>query len=199
MNPELTDEEKRLIADIEFIKRKRRLFSKLDQSFLHIQTGIEQKYFSIFYHLIQTNILKGKVSRGENLEEMPYLVLDCPSVFDKTNIFTCRAIFWWGHFFGFHWLLTGDFLSAFQMKCVENLELITHNNGWLSIAKDPWDHNIGGSGYQKSESMKPEEWKKVIENKGYLKISWPLPLERYSELDSFIFRQLDVVISILSN
>ena len=46
-----------------------------------------------------TDIVTGKISRGENYRNLPYMVLDYPTLFTNESSFSFRTMFWWGNFF----------------------------------------------------------------------------------------------------
>lgn len=83
----------------------------------------------------------GKISRGENYDGLPYLMLDYPAMFSKENIFAIRTMFWWGNFFSITLHLSG--------KYFENKKDLT---GWLSFFREKnfsvcvnegaWEHNF---------------------------------------------------------
>ena len=39
-----------------------------------------------------------KISKGENYNGFPYVIMDYPATFSKENIFALRTMFWWGNF-----------------------------------------------------------------------------------------------------
>src|SRR6478736_9176793 len=39
-----------------------------------------------------------KITRGENYQQMPYMVLDYPQIQHKEFKIVLRIMFWWGHF-----------------------------------------------------------------------------------------------------
>jgi hypothetical protein len=39
----------------------------------------------------------GKITRGENLDGYPYVVLDYASLFGQDDLFTIRVLYWFGH------------------------------------------------------------------------------------------------------
>ena len=45
----------------------------------------------------ETDVIKGQIVRGENYKGFPFISLDMPQRFSKTEMFTYRTVFWWGH------------------------------------------------------------------------------------------------------
>jgi hypothetical protein len=48
-----------------------------------------------------------KISTGENLNNLPYVVLDFPKIEGPKFDFVCRALFWWGRGIQFQLILNG--------------------------------------------------------------------------------------------
>jgi hypothetical protein len=68
-----------------------------------------KKELASFDHLFgDIQCLNGKISRGENYQLLPYIILDYPSYFSRNNIFAVRTMFWWGNFFSITLHLSGD-------------------------------------------------------------------------------------------
>src|SRR5687767_11488510 len=55
-----------------------------------------------------------KISKGENYEGLPYLILDYPRFFKPDNIFAVRTMFWWGNFFSTTLHLSGLQKASFS-------------------------------------------------------------------------------------
>ncbi|MFQ5443447.1 MAG: hypothetical protein ACE5EK_02400, partial [Nitrospinales bacterium] len=55
-----------------------------------------------------TDLIKGQLARGENHMGFPFLSMDIPQKFSKTEMFTFRTLFWWGHYLGFALILKGE-------------------------------------------------------------------------------------------
>ena len=75
--------------------------------------------------LVQENVNRGfnlpeevliqspKISRGENYNGLPYVMLDYPRCFGKEDVFAMRTMFWWGNFFSITWHLKGKYSKEY--------------------------------------------------------------------------------------
>src|SRR5437868_2887523 len=72
-----------------------------------------------------------KISRGENYQGLPYLVLDYPRVFNKSNILAIRTMFWWGNFFSTTLHLAGHYKELSERKILSGTDLLKHHNFYL--------------------------------------------------------------------
>src|SRR3990167_6258007 len=50
---------------------------------------------------------KGKISKGENYNMLPWFMLDYPAFFTQKDIFAFRTMFWWGECFSCTFLMSG--------------------------------------------------------------------------------------------
>jgi hypothetical protein len=90
-----------------------------------------------------------KISRGENYEGLPYLILDYPRFFKPDNIFAVRTMFWWGNFFSTTLHLSGLQKSTFSPNIKANWEALAQNNFYLGTGSDPWAHHFEAGNYLK--------------------------------------------------
>lgn len=75
-----------------------------------------------------------KVSRGENFNGYPYIVLDCPRINDTRSEIKCRTIFWWGHHWSLHFAVQGKALNQLNLNAIkdwdEEWQRYTGDNLW---------------------------------------------------------------------
>ena len=60
----------------------------------------------------ETDTIKGQIVRGENHKGFPFISLDMPQMFSKTQMFTFRTLFWWGHYLIFSLILKQNDLTS---------------------------------------------------------------------------------------
>ncbi len=86
-----------------------------------------------------------KISRGENHEGLPYVMLDFPAIFFQKNIFAVRSLFWWGNFCSITLHLKGTYQTAFVHKILQTKQ----SNEWLiSMSENEWVHSFEKNHYQ---------------------------------------------------
>jgi len=87
----------------------------------------------------ESDIVKGQIVRGENHKGFPFISLDMPQMFSKSQMFTYRTLFWWGHNLIFSLILKQDN----QDPLIENLIQLKEHPEWediqLAIALTPWE------------------------------------------------------------
>lgn len=109
---QLSEEEMQLVCNSDWILTKQRIIEKVyhlfgslsEQMQLHTRQHIQ-------YLPAEALQLPPKISKGEQYEQMPYVVLDYPRFFSKENVFAIRTFFWWGNYFSITLHLKGTFLE----------------------------------------------------------------------------------------
>src|SRR5205085_6252317 len=94
---QLSDFEKELLNNSEWILTKNNVIKKAQQLLGHVQENVSD-YTNANAKIFPAEVaaISPKISKGENYLGLPWLMLDYPRYFDKENIFAIRAMFWWG-------------------------------------------------------------------------------------------------------
>jgi hypothetical protein len=98
-----------------------------------------------------------KISRGEQYEGMPWVMLDYPRFFSEEHgHFAIRSFFWWGHFFSIQLHLSGQYAQS-ALGTLQHLQ----QQGWIAGATtQPWSHQLPNSQWTslyEIENKKPTE------------------------------------------
>ncbi len=132
-----------------------------------------------------TKLQSGQLVRGENHKGFPYLSLDIPQKFSKTEMFAYRTLFWWGHYLGFSLILKGEKLPDYVDR------LLAHKNDpmlagvYLAAAPTPWEWNPSNDNFKQVRTTPGEELKSIVESIEYIKLCRFFPFEdaSFSSLD----------------
>ncbi len=81
-----------------------------------------------------------KISKGENYQGLPYVMLDYPRLFGRDDVLAIRTFFWWGHSFSVTLHLKGIYreshLPVLQQRWAELAAAGFH----VGISEDEWRH-----------------------------------------------------------
>ena len=121
-----------------------------------------------------------KISKGENYEGLPYLILDYPRAFDHQNIFVVRSMFWWGNFFSSTIQLSGKYKSLFKERIVSNYNQLSSQNFFIGINKDPWIHHFNPNNYKPIKEINEEDFEKIYDEIPQIKIAAKCPLSLWT-------------------
>jgi hypothetical protein len=140
-----SNKEESVMKDIDFLLTKSLILEKVKHMFGQIRDRLNE--ISNDSDLNTSPYTRGKISKGENYRQLPYLVLDCPAEFNGNHIFTYRIMFWWGHFFSATIHLQGDHLEKYRDAIVKNITLLLERDVYISIGHTPWEYHYGNDNY----------------------------------------------------
>lgn len=135
----------------------------------------------------ETKLEKIQLTRGENHKGFPYLSLDIPQMFTKTEMFTFRTMFWWGHYLGFSLILKGIDLPRYTDNLLKEKNNSHFGNVYLSAATTPWEWSRTDDNFKNIHETSGEELQKIIETVEYIK------LVRFCPVNDESFKKLDWV------
>ena len=167
-----------LIRHIEVFQNKPAVLKKVEQQLIGLQEALAKEI-----HLIadfipdHLDLIKNQVVRGENLNGFPFISLDYPQNFSKTEMFTLRTLFWWGHYLGFSLILKGKRLESYLENLLENRNAEPFKNIYVSLAPDPWEWKINKTSYSLLDQIPPDGLRKTILELDYLKVIRVYPVE----------------------
>ncbi|MDH5762510.1 MAG: hypothetical protein OEZ51_05975 [Nitrospinota bacterium] len=117
-----------------------------------------------------TDQTKGQIARGENHKGFPFLSLDLPQKFSKTDFFTYRTLFWWGHYLGFSLILKGSDLKTYTDRVKKNRLERACEDIYLSRHSSPWEWEFCEEHFSKVSELSDAEIEKIADRLQYLKL-----------------------------
>ena len=136
-----------------------------------------------------------KISKGEQYENLPWVMLDHPRCFDGENIFAIRSFFWWGNFCSITLLLSGNWRDQYA-ESVENYfsQGSTDINDWfICINEDPWQHH-----FRKDNYLTIAEWdNKPFASLPFIKLAKKIALPDWDNLDRFFGENYAEILNML--
>lgn len=175
-----------LLNHVEVFRHKPGIMKKAEQYLNELGNEmIRELAESIIPFPPETKLEKIQLTRGENHKGFPYLSLDIPQMFTKTEMFTYRTLFWWGHYLGFSLILKGKDLPRYTgnlFKAKNNSQL---GNVYLATTPTPWEWSLTDQNYKKISDASEGELKKIIDTIEHIKLIrvYPLNDESFTELD----------------
>ncbi|MHA4811872.1 hypothetical protein ACX0G9_27500 [Flavitalea flava] len=171
MNPanlQLSPEELALISDSSWILTKNATMARIIAFF----ADLSEEMKSLWPHTTNP-----KISKGENYNGLPYVVLDYPRLFGREDVLAVRTLFWWGHYFSVTLHLKGRFQESLLPVIKENLKKLSELGFHISISDDEWKHEIEADHYTPIEEINESDLEGRMTNHPFLKLSAKCPLE----------------------
>src|SRR5258706_3710930 len=190
---QLSAEERDLVTNSEWILTKHRVVKKVYEMFGEVNEMMKQELIN-HGHLFPENLKYqgGKISKGDNYQLLPYVILDYPSFFGKNNIFAVRTMFWWGNFFSVTLHLSGDYKTKYINNSPALLSFLKQNNFSICISEEEWQHHFREDNYVLSHSITDLDYQCII-HRSFFKVAKKLSLLQLDEASDFImktFREL---------
>lgn len=175
-----------LVNNSEWILTKHTIIHKAGE-LLAAQVAIINNEFTgrVKQTLPQLAACQPRISKGERYRDLPYVILDYPAIFSKTDVFAVRTMFWWGNFFSVTLHLSGTYKKMFEEMIQANL---TENPGgyYISIADDEWEHHFGTDNYCNTAGLDKETLHKKIVQPSFIKIALQYDLRKWDEMDELL-------------
>ena len=149
------------------------------------QTHDQLKQFVEAQHLAfpEGVLLKaGKISRGENYQHLPYLLLDYPRKFAQDDVFALRTMFWWGNFYSVTFQLGGQSWQRYRAAVMHNIGELQGASVSLCLSEDPWQHHRDSTYYRSLNTMDTESVRKKLEQQNFLKLATFLTVDEWHAL-----------------
>jgi hypothetical protein len=179
MSSENTDlwaeKELRLINHVEVFQAKPAILKKVENRLIALQKSLEEE-ITLTTLPQGVDLTRNQIARGENHNGFPYLSLDYPQNFSKTEMFTFRTLFWWGHYLGFSLILKGEHLENYIGRLLKNRNTESFKDIYVSLAPNPWEWEINDENFSLASQHNAENLQKIILDLGYLKIIRVFPV-----------------------
>ncbi|AHM60117.1 hypothetical protein D770_09300 [Flammeovirgaceae bacterium 311] len=200
MNHPLSLEEQELsyLQDTEFLRAKLNIQDSLRALLEKTQQQLSQQKQTLALPAAVWEV-PPKISRGENYEGLPYLVLDYPRIFQQEAIFAYRCMFWWGHGFSCTLHLGGRYWQEYQQAILQHLSRLSDDadQWWLCVNKSPWEYHYRPNNYINLRELQQKEILQPLAQNSFFKISRRLPIRRYQELPQFSLESLQRIAELL--
>ncbi|MDR3716500.1 MAG: hypothetical protein P4L51_27145 [Puia sp.] len=139
-----------------------------------------------------------KISRGENYQGLPWVVMDHPRLFGKTDVFAVRTLFWWGHYFSVTLHLKGVYKERWLTVIQGNIPLLAGAGYHVCISQDEWRHELAADNYCPLTGTSPEKIAAICEEAAFLKFSAVVPLAEWNVAHEQILRLYEVLLQSLT-
>lgn len=176
-NVKLSQRELDLVTNTDFILTKNNIIAKVFDLFGEL-SEYEIKAANNFLD-DDIKIVSPKISKGENYEGLPWVMLDYPRYFTAKDIFAIRTYFWWGNYFSVSLHLKGRFKNKLQ---VTSLKAHESQDWFLCCNEDEWQHHFRKDNYKLLSEFSEEE----IQQLSFIKVSKKISLHQWDDAEPFL-------------
>jgi len=156
------------MQDTSFLLAKRVITEKVSTLLHELKQEMEQSpLHPSFPFPAGTDFQQGKITKGENLKGLPFVILDFPRLFGQSNVFAFRSMFWWGNYFSFTLHLKGQPLEQFRKPLLRNLSKKKKSDILVYTGADEWQQDLNE---QNSNTITPATLR-MLDKMDFLKLS----------------------------
>lgn len=195
---QLSEEELLLVQNAEWLLTKNRIIGKVYELFGHLATDV-QRLLERLSLPEETCTISPKISKGENYQGLPYVMLDYPRCFGKSDTFAVRTMFWWGNFFSTTLQLKGIYKDQFLPSIQRNLRLLSENNLYLHIHFDEWRHDFENDNYVLIADADQETIKKNLLEKNFCKLAGKIDLNNWETIPARLLKFYETMLMSVAN
>lgn len=121
-----------------------------------------------------------KISRGEQYQLMPWIILDYPRKFQQPAWLAIRQFVWWGHLFSSSLLVSGPL----QESVLNRLHANKWDDLYICVHTSPWEHDFGEQNMRLLNTISGEELDQ-LRTKTFLKLAFYLPIGEWQNAARF--------------
>ena len=121
-----------------------------------------------------------KISKGENYNGLPYVMLDYPRCFGKKDVFAIRTMLWWGNFMSVTLHLKGIYKAFFSTAVRKNIDVLRDGQFYISIHEDEWRHDFEDN-YRPLTEMDIASFENILSGQSFCKIAARLSLDQWND------------------
>ncbi|MBC7827064.1 MAG: hypothetical protein H7122_04915 [Chitinophagaceae bacterium] len=191
---QLSQEELLFVQNAEWLLTKNRIIAKVYEMFGSLIVDA-QKLFSV-PSLLPSEIFltPPKISKGENYNGLPYVMLDYPRCFGKCDIFAIRTMFWWGNFFSTTLHLKGKYQNELAPVLKKHLPVLAASDFFISIHNDEWRHDFEADNYLAIRSADAVTVNENLIRKDFCKLSGKVSLAEWNDAPAKLLRFYETII-----
>jgi len=133
-----------------------------------------------------------KISRGENYNGLPWVMLDYPRYFNGNSIFSIRTMFWWGNHFSLFIILKGQPLAGKNVAAIING---LSDDWFICHAADPWQHHFEADNMVPVKALSETQIVEIINAAGFCKLAKKIPIERWESVNVFMQKHVEIFLA----
>lgn len=175
----LSAKELELVTNADWILTKNAIIQKVYELF----GGLSETYRTILdksdIPLADIGTRSPKISKGEQYEELPWVMLDYPRNFVEEDAFSIRCFFWWGNFCSITLQLSGEYQLKYAPAVQRYLQQ-EWKDWFVGVGNDPWRHH-----FRKDNYVPAAEWSGNLVEMSFIKIAQKISLHEWDKIEEF--------------
>ncbi len=193
MNYSLSTLELELVCNAEILLTKNRVIDQVYRMFGALSEDYKTLTSSFILPPIEA-INNPKISRGENYNGLPYVMLDYPRQFSRTDVFAVRTFFWWGNFFSLTIQLQGIYQARFADALQNAITKGELDRWYITLSDEKWQHHFNNDYFEPVNKEKNY----YLTGLPFVKVVTKIPLEKWDDAYDYLFQSFLQIMKVLS-
>lgn len=170
--------EMKMVNVVDVFQHKPGIMKKAEKYLAHLKEGLAANIAGdCASYPDGVDVAKGQFARGENHKGFPFISMDMPQQFSKTEMFTYRTLFWWGHYLGFAFMLKGERLPIYVDRLMARKETPASEEIYFARNASPWEWDWTEENFKLLSATPEEEFRAQIDSIQYIKLCRFYPLD----------------------
>ena len=179
---QLSPFERDLLNNSEWILTKNLIVKKAQRLLEKVQENIfEHVKLSSATWPEEVILISPKISKGENYNGLPWLMLDYPRYFQKEKVFAIRTMFWWGNFFSTTLHLSGEYKERYSSVIRQSYETLCENEFFTCVHDEQWHHHFEKENYLPVKNFTESDFADQIGRRSFIKLSCQLSFREWND------------------
>ncbi len=193
----LSAEELQLAANTEWILTKRTVIDTAVQLFGRLAELYKVHILAQRLRLPDAVIQSSpKITRGENYQLLPYVILDYPRCFQKDQVFAIRTMFWWGKCISITLHVSGNYAGAVRRALQDEQLLQELQSYYLCVNDTEWEHHFEPDNYQQIAMLRREQVQHIAINSQFIKLAVQFTVQQWNALPVLLEKELEKLIQL---
>jgi hypothetical protein len=195
---QFSSEESSLVQHADLILTKNRIIDKLCHAFGELGKSMMEEWKKHEF-VPEKSWNMYKISKGENFQGLPYVVLDFPREFGKDDAVAIRTLFWWGNYFSITLQLKGEYKNLFEERLKKNFDLLSQKEFLIAVSDDEWAHQVNDIHYDYLSNLSATEIEKILQTKSFLKLVKKIALDQWQNATQILWENFQIILDAMEN
>ena len=193
----LSDKERELVCNTEWIFTKHMIIQKVYQLYGNLLPDLKIRLDSYENRLPgELFSCQAKISKGENYQQLPWVMMDYPRIFNKTDVFAIRTFFWWGKVFSISLQASGKYRPLLAECLPQSFNYLQEKEYWICVHHSAWEHHFEKENYLPIASLSFADFSRALNTATFIKLAKKIPVDLFDNASEFISGSFDELLQL---
>ena len=196
---QLSAEEFVLVQNTEWLLTKHHIIGKVYYLFGELAVLWKDRIQTNSTLPIEITNISPKISKGEQYNMLPYVMLDYPRYFRKEEVCAIRTFFWWGNFFSVTLHLKGKWKTQLTSGILSELQELAKAGFALAQHGEEWNHTYEREQFINLKDFSTSGVADILHPQSFCKLTAVVPLKDWKDIPTKLNSLYDVVSAVFTH